>query len=412
MFQFLISLWQEISARPDFWGFVSIPLVAAVVTWAHVWLAMQMTLYPVEFVGWKKPWFGWQGIIPRKAAKMSNIIVDKTIMKLGTLSEVFHEMEPDKIAAHMSHALSVRVEEFADEIMSERHAILWTNLPQAIKKRVYSRIKKQIPAILDGLVKDMSANIDQLVDLKEMIVERLETDKVLMVKIFKEVGDNEFKFIVRSSFWIGLFFGVVQMTLWYFFPSHYMLPLYGAALGCATNWVALNMVFRPLHPIKIGPFVIQGVFLKRQAEVSRSFSTLVTQELISIKQIMQQIFSGTRSRHTRYLVKKHLSPLMDAGSVKVALQLTVGAKGFVDFKQTVADRAVDLSMEPMSDPSFNQERAVVIQKIFEERMKNLTSGEFQDLLRPAFQEDEWILITMGAVMGFAAGWIQLLTGFS
>lgn len=414
MMEYVISAWQAMWDSPHFWGFASIPIVAAVVTWAHVWLAIQMTLYPVNFIGIKEPWLGWQGIIPRKAKKMANIVVDKTISKLGSLQEVFQQMEPEKISQHMTRVMVDRVEEYTDEIMLERNATLWENLPMAIKSRVYARIRKQLPGIMDGLVKDMNENIDQLMDLKEMIVSRLDTDRALMVRVFKEVGDNEFKFIVNSSFWLGLFFGVVQMFLWLLCPVEWRdasLPLYGAALGYATNWVALNMVFRPLNPIRIGPFVLQGVFLKRQSEVADQFSHLVTLELISIKHIMWQIFNGSKSARTRYLIKKHLNPLLSGGVVKTALQFTVGTEGFLELKQSIANKAVDLSMGPLSDPAFNKDRAAIIEKIFSTRMKSLTSSEFQDLLRPAFQEDEWILIALGAIMGFVAGLLQLTLGF-
>ncbi len=414
MMEYLVAEWNIIVNSPHFWGFASIPVVAAVVTWAHVWLAIQMTLYPIEFMGIKEPWLGWQGIIPRKAKKMANIVVDKTIVKLGSLQEVFQQMEPEKIAQHMAKVLVDRVEEYTDEIMLERNATLWENLPMVIKSRVYARIRKQVPVIMDGLVKDMNENIDELMDLKEMVVNRLDSDKALMVRVFKEVGQNEFNFIINSSFWLGLFFGTVQMVLWIMCPDEWRdasLPIYGAILGYLTNWVALNMVFRPLNPIKIGPFVLQGVFLKRQAEVAEQFSDLVTQELLSIKHIMWQIFNGSRSARTRYLIKKHLNPLMNGGVVRTALQLSVGTEGFLELKQSIADKAVDLSMRPLSDPAFNKDRAAIIQKIFSTRMKALSSAEFQDLLRPAFQEDEWILIAMGAIMGFVAGVLQLVLGF-
>lgn len=414
MMEYLLAEWNTVINSPHFWGFASIPIVAAVVTWAHVWLAIQMTLYPVEFIGLKEPWLGWQGIIPRKAKKMANIVVDKTIAKLGSLQEVFQQMEPEKIAKHMASVLVDRVEEYTDEIMLERNATLWENLPMVIKSRVYARIRKQVPVIMDGLVKDMNQNIDDLMDLKEMVVSRLDNDKALMVRVFKEVGQNEFNFIVNSSFWLGLFFGTVQMVLWIACPEKWRdasLPIYGAILGYATNWVALNMVFRPLNPIKIGPFVLQGVFLKRQSEVAEQFSDLVTQELISIKHIMWQIFNGSKSARTRYMIKKHLNPLLNGGVVKTALQLSVGTEGFLELKQSIADKAVDLSMRPLSDPAFNKDRAAIIQKIFSTRMRALSSAEFQDLLRPAFQEDEWILIAMGAIMGFVAGVLQLALGF-
>lgn len=414
MMEYLLAEWNIIVNSPHFWGFASIPIVAAVVTWAHVWLAIQMTLYPIEFIGIKAPWLGWQGIIPRKAKKMANIVVDKTIVKLGSLKEVFQQMEPEKIAKHMANVLVDRVEEYTDEIMLERNATLWENLPMVIKARVYARIRKQVPVIMDGLVKDMNQNIDELMDLKEMVVNRLDSDKALMVRVFKEVGQNEFNFIINSSFWLGLFFGTVQMVLWIFCPEEWRdasLPIYGAILGYLTNWVALNMVFRPLNPIKIGPFVLQGVFLKRQNEVAEQFSDLVTQELISIKHIMWQIFNGSKSARTRYMIKKHLNPLLSGGVVRTALQLSVGTEGFLELKQSIADKAVDMSMRPLSDPAFNKDRAAIIQKIFSTRMKALSSQEFQDLLRPAFQEDEWILIAMGAIMGFVAGVLQLVLGF-
>ena len=45
-------------------------------------------------------------------------------------------------------------------------------------------------------------------------------------------------------------------------------------------------------------------------------------------------------------------------------------------------------------------------------MKEMTPAEFQDLLRPAFQQDEWILLLLGAVTGLIAGTAQLLLGFA
>ena len=42
-----------------------------------------------------------------------------------------------------------------------------------------------------------------------------------------------------------------------------------------------------------------------------------------------------------------------------------------------------------------------------EKMQELTEEEFEGLLRPAFQQDEWILITVGALLGFLVGELQV-----
>ena len=408
----IVLFWHHFCLMPTFWGIVLIPIVAATVTWVHVWIAMKMVFYPLEYVGFAQPWLGWQGIVPRKAGKMAGIMADNALKKLGSLSEVFKEMKPEEIACHITTVILANVEGFIDEIMHEKNRVLWENLPVGLKKRVYAQVRKQTPAIMDKLVKDMGENIEDLMDLRHMVVSHMENDKALVVRMFLEVGSNEVKFVVNASFWIGLVFGVVQMVTWYFFPLRWSLPLVGAVLGCLTNWVAINMVFRPLDPVKIGPWNLQGVFLKRQVEVSEKFAHLATMEMMSIKHIMTEVLTGSRSDRTRALIKRHISPVLEGGVVRTAMQLTVGPSAYAALKKTVTDKAMIMSLEPIQDPRFNRERAHIIEKIFADRMKLMSPKEFQDLLRPAFEEDEWIVIVMGAVMGFVAGWMQLILGFN
>jgi uncharacterized membrane protein YheB (UPF0754 family) len=411
MFDSIFSFWDHLRAQPDFLGIIFIPLVAATVTWVHVWIAMKMVFYPINFVGFAKPWIGWQGIVPRRAGRMAGIMVDNALSKLGSLKEVFDEMEPEEIARHISASLLDHVEDFVDEIMQEKNRVLWENLPASIKTRIYRQIHRQMPAIMDTLVKDMGANIEELVDLKHMVVTHMENDRALVVRMFLEVGDKEVKFVVAASFWIGLFFGCIQMMTWFFFPYHWGLPLYGAALGYMTNWVAINMVFRPLDPVRIGPWTLQGVFLKRQHEVSDKFSHLAALEMMSVKNIMTEVLTGRRSDRTRILLKRHITPFMEGGVIRTTLQLTIGPAAYAALKKTITEKAMSLSLQPVQDPRFNRERAVVIERIFAERMKLMSPKEFQDLLRPAFEEDEWIILVMGAVMGFAVGVIQMAVGF-
>ena len=41
------------------------------------------------------------------------------------------------------------------------------------------------------------------------------------------------------------------------------------------------------------------------------------------------------------------------------------------------------------------------------KMQQLNEHEFERLLRPAFEQDEWILIAVGAVLGFLVGELQV-----
>ncbi|MCC6200021.1 MAG: hypothetical protein IT466_04520 [Moraxellaceae bacterium] len=407
MQDFFLTIWN----RPDFWSYVAIPFIAAAVGWFTNWIAIQMTFWPLEFVGYKKLRLGWQGIIPSKAEKMAGIVVDNTLAKLASLSELFQQMEPEKIASHISKSIMGRIDEYVDEIMSERNAVLWDNLPLMVKRRVYSRVRRQLPSIMDNMVDDMAENIEELLDLKQMVVTLLSGNKALMVRVFKDVGDVELRFVVNSGFYFGFLFGLIQMWAWAVYPKPWVMPFFGFLVGYATNWLALNLIFRPLDPIKVGPVTLHGLFLRRKFEVSDKFALIATQEVINLKNLMNEVMTGPRSDRTRAMIKRHMRPLLESGVVRTAVQLTLGAEGYAQIKALVIEKAVAMTIGPLSDPSFNRERAGVIHEIFRDKMRIMSNVEFQDLLRPAFQEDEWILITLGAVLGLLAGYLQYVLMF-
>ena len=51
------------------------------------------------------------------------------------------------------------------------------------------------------------------------------------------------------------------------------------------------------------------------------------------------------------------------------------------------------------------------ESMLRERMESMPPDQFQDLLRPCFQEDEMKLILTGAVLGMLAGFAQLFFVF-
>jgi uncharacterized membrane protein YheB (UPF0754 family) len=417
----LFEFWQHLATRPDFWGFVSIPVVAAVVTWVHVWIALQFVFYPLEFIGIRTtllqrlgvdfPGLGWQGIIPRKARKMAGIVTDRGILKLGSVKEFMLQMEPDKIAAFVVKAVEENVEIYTDDVMLERSPILWDNLPQAVKQRVYRHVREQLPAIMDRMVGEIIHNVDDLVDVRSMICDQIEKDKALIVKMFQEVGDKEFAFIVNASFWIGLTFGLLQMVLFYYLPWHAGLPLYAAVLGGLTNWIALAMVFSPLEEKKIGPFKFQGVFLRRQNEVADKFSEIVSNEVLTVGQFMREMLAGQHAQRTQTLIRRQLGPLLDSPVVRSLIQVSMGPGGYTRLKSTVTAKTTDIALQPLSNKAFNLDRARLLTQLLSTRIRALKKAEFQDLLRPAFQEDEWMLIVLGAITGLVAGAAQLFLGF-
>ncbi len=437
MLEYINQLWQTFLQRPDFWAVLSIIPVTAFVTWAHVWMALKMVFFPIHFWGFhigSIP-IGWQGIVPRKAGRISGIITDNTLSKLGSLQEFLDAMDPKYMAHIIGQQVGHELEYLIDEVMMERNAILWENMPYAIKRRIYAQANKQLPGVLEDLVVDLTLNVESLVDMREMVVSQMENDRHLMVRMFLKVGQKEINFIWHISALIGIVFGVFQMIVWFVIPWHWTVPFWASVWGFLTNWIAIWMVFNPLEahyvrypqffertknrkfpwikPVipRIGAYNIQGAFMKRQDEVSDVFAKVVTEELITLKTIMSEMMYGGKKEKTRRIVKRHINEIMETPLVRTTLQLSLGPKEYARLKTDLIDRSIEITMVPISDPEFNASRAQKIFQMFRDRIRELTPKEFQNLLRPAFQEDEWILIILGGVTGFVAGLIHLFVAF-
>ena len=129
MFDYVNELWQIFLNRPDHLAVLSIIPVTAFVTWAHVWMALKMVFYPINFWGFHLGPLpvGWQGIVPRKAGRISGIITDNTLSKLGSLREFLEAMDPEDMANIIGEQVGFELEHLIDEVMLDRNAVLWEN---------------------------------------------------------------------------------------------------------------------------------------------------------------------------------------------------------------------------------------------------------------------------------------------
>ena len=436
MFDYISEMWQVFLNRPDYLAVLSIIPVTAIVTWAHVWMALKMVFYPINFWGFHLGPLpvGWQGIVPRKAGRISGIITDNTLSKLGSLREFLQAMDPEDMANIIGEQVGFELEHLIDEVMIERNAVLWENLPYSIKRRIYAQAHKQLPTTLRELVTELTKNVESLVNMREMVVSQMEGDRRLMVRMFQKVGQKEINFIWHISALIGMFFGIFQMIVWFIVPWHWTVPFWAAIWGFLTNWIAIWMVFNPIEPnyirypqifrftkerkfpwivpvLKLGAYNVQGAFMKRQEEVSDVFASVVTEDLITLKSIMTEMMYGPKKDKTRRIVKRHINEIMETPLVRTSLQLSLGPREYARLKTDLIDRSIEITMGPVCDPVLNASRAQKIFQMFKERIRELTPKEFQNLLRPAFQEDEWILIVLGGVTGFFAGLIHLFVAF-
>lgn len=416
-------MWDQIVAivsTLDFWRYATIPFISALVGWVTNVLALRMTFYPLNFVGvWK---IGWQGIIPSKAGDMAGKAVDLLTENLITVEDRFEQIEPERVAEEMEPILNRLTVKIVNETMELEAPVIWENTPKQVKQRAFQRISEDLPEVVEDLMEEVKRDISDLFDLRKMVVESLESDRSLLNQIFLEVGSAEFKFIERSGLYFGFLFGLVQMALFVLardvlnLPEDYSawtLPLAGLFVGWATNVIALRMIFEPLHPHKYGPFTVQGLFIKRQMEVAEGYAEIVSSRILTSQHIFQEMISGPTAGRLLQIIRLHVKQSIDqvVGPTKTLFQLTQGTRRYIEIKNRIAARFIEEIPHSIKYIFDYTEEAMDIRNTLKYRMQTLGPLEFVSFLRPVFQEDEWKLILVGAVLGFLAGLGQMFFVF-
>ena len=104
--------------------------------------------------------------------------------------------------------------------------------------------------------------------------------------------------------------------------------------------------------------------------------------------------------------------LKEFGIEESVVNAFLGAEALDKIGASMARLYLRHAVEPFEDDAFTRARAQQVEKLLCDKISSLSPEEFQEILRPAFQEDEWTLIFVGASIGLLAGFAQLFFIFS
>jgi uncharacterized membrane protein YheB (UPF0754 family) len=414
------------------WTLLMIPVIAGIIGLVTNFAGIKLLFYPVEFIGIRIPGLsalarllprklqaipgvamggiGWQGIIPSRAAKMGSIAVDKGIAKLGSPSEFYEQLEPDTIAEHILATSADEVHVLVEGIIAREHPQLWADTPPAIRAAIHARIDAQLPKLVHHITDQIGEHIEQLLDIKMMVIRKIESEPRLSNKIFLEVGNRELNFVIWSGLYLGFILGLFTIPVFVRFSDvWWVLPLSGMIVGYLTNWIALKAIFQPIEPVKVGPVTFHGLFMRRQPEVAEVYARVISDDIVTLSNIGHELLHGARSDRTRHMIEQALRPAVDEslGIARGAVRVAIGTREYDAIRTRLATEAVDHTMAPLEDPVFNKQQSARVHELLASRLAQLAPLEFAEMLRTAMEEDEWLLIFIGSVLGFVAGIIQL-----
>ena len=418
-------------------AYACIPVVAGILNWLTNALAVKMIFSPEEYVGLdikrfpETPagFFGWQGIVPCKVRKMSSTMVDLMTSRLLDVREVFGRLDKQKCGECLEPGIDAIAEGVAADLFaasaessgesSENEekplpswsAALVAAAPLAATLAAKDLARKHGKQLVASVLGEMQQRVPEVWDVKTQVVGAMTRDKKIIVELFQRCGRNEFAFIRRSGLYFGFLFGIFQMVQWLVWDPWWSLAVGGAAVGYATNWLALTLMFSPVHPKTFGPFTLHGAFLRRQDEVSGEFASMLRSRVLSAENIWREILTGTTtSRVFLEILERKTREQLEKARAEERI-VACAAKALGETRWALIERAVVarvLADLPGHLPLVYaySDGALDLEATLREKMRGLSGEEFEGVLHPVFQEDELTLILVGALLGLVAGFAQ------
>ncbi|GAB1514852.1 DUF445 domain-containing protein [Actinophytocola sp. KF-1] len=382
--------------------YLSMPVIAAVIGYLTKRAAIEMMFRPLDFVG-IPPWLGWQGVVPRNSERMIAVAAELLTAKLVDPQEIFRRLDPARLAKELELPLMLAADEITRDVMA-RHG-LWQKLPPIAQEMVIKRVQAGIPDLVARIMAALSDNVGDVLDIKQVAVTALHRDKRLLLKLIRDISRPEMAFIARCGVYFGFILGLVQTVVWALTKDPIVMPLFGAVIGWCTDWLAIKLVFFPRERRRILGVPLQGVFQRRRDEVAKQYAAVVARDVMTLPNLVDGVLNGPRADRLRSMVRDVVEQAIDE-QAGLARPL-VGAHRFTELKKTAADRAVRYLPTTMLTAERYATEALDIRDTIATKMRRLTRVEYEALLRPAFRQDEWKLIAVGAFIGAVIGELQV-----
>lgn len=383
----------------------ALPLVTAFVGWITNWCAVQMIFWPERFRGMGP--IGWQGIVYRHNRKFAEGAADLAAGSLLSAHDLTDRLDPEEIGDLYETAFGAEAPAILRACWDVVRPGLWDSLPAVLQDVVVGQVRRDGRAALRDAYERFRRSEEEIIDLHRLAVDALTRDGGRnMARLVKEFGARELRFIVRYGAVFGFAIGGLEAILWSFFESGWLLPAVGGIVGLATNWLAIQMIFRPYEPTRyLGLVTYQGLFPARQREIARDYAAVTAREVVTAHNLLGQITQGEGGDRLARLVADSITEHFDerVEELRGPLPLVLLGPLLERIKATIVEQVLVALPHLQPDLEAYLDRKLDVEGMIRERLSGLSKPEFERILRGVFEEDEWTLVALGGVLGAGIG---------
>ena len=392
---------------------VAVPLVTAFIGYITNWAAVRMIFQPEEFVGFWK--IGWQGVLPSKADTFAADVAANVGAVLSP-AELAERLDPAEMEALFADRLDDELPVIVRDVAELLAPGTWDQMALEAQQMVITQIKTEGRQVAQEIFDDLQGISHELLDLERLVFDLLSGPNVKrLVRLFQEIGGKELRAIVRFGGYFGFVIGCFQALSFSVFDQWWLMPLVGGIVGLGTNWLALQMIFRPIEPTRYAGLVTyQGMFPSRQEEIAQDYGRITAREILTPANLLRLVTEGEAGTRIAQVVLTKVSERVDAARpmVEMLTQTEVTDAQLAAVKTMVVGRVTESVPEIQPEIEAYLEKQLQVGELVESKLRAMPKLEFERLLRGIFEQDEWILIAIGGALGAGVGLLQGLAVLS
>jgi len=192
---------------------ILLTLVGAFIGYATNWLAIKMLFRPRKPVGLGRVKF--QGVLPSRRHDLAVHIGKVVESELVSHRDVSKILKSEDFQKRISEACGSKIELFIKEKFYSINPILSSVVPfEFIAERLKGLVVNQIAGMLPGLVEEFVENLENVVQFRKIVTERIEGFEMeKLEEIVLGIARKELRHIEVLGGLLGFFIGFAQFII-------------------------------------------------------------------------------------------------------------------------------------------------------------------------------------------------------
>lgn len=187
-----------------------------------------------------------------------------------------------------------------------------------------------------------------------------------------------------------------------------LTPFITAGIGWLTNWVAIQMLFRPREPMRIFFWKWQGLIPRRQQQLAEESAEIIEREILQQHMILHEIrkieLGPYLQEASRKIVWDRIGPQLRAIPL---LGSFINDSTLAKFEVIAAASMKEEAGPLMEKVATEFEASVNLKQMIEDNIAAFDLDRLEAIVNQVAQREFRTIERLGAVLGFIIGCVQV-----